>query len=81
MEILPTKGLFVKTFRKSDQSSTLMVRLHATVGEVKIFNLVDRFQRYSLHKRSKNTKKDFGDPITIPLKNKNHNRMEIRKSN
>ena len=58
-----------------------MVRLHANVDERKIIHLEDRFQRNSLQKCSKNTKKDFGNPITIALKKLNHNRMEFCKSN
>ena len=47
----------------------------------KIFHLVDRFQHNSLHNHSKNTKKDFCNPITIVLKKLNHNRMAFRNSN
>ena len=52
-----------------------MVRLLA------IIHLVDRFQHNSLHNHSKNTKKDFGNPITIALKKLNCNRIEFRNSN
>ena len=58
-----------------------MVRLHATVGERKIIHLEDRFQRNSLRKRSKNTKKRFWQPYNNCTKKLNHNRMEFCKSN
>ena len=70
MEILST-GLLVKSFRRrisSNLSSTLMVRLHAAKGQAKLIHLVDRFQHNSLQNHSKNTKKRFGNPITIALK-------------